>query len=167
MYELYMLKKAQATICETTSASSNVEISKITPALCGGSVKGFLSSCLWTVLTLGKGRVYFIRDVQKKIIHTSYVIPRCIKFPFMKGKYDIEIGPCKTEPAYRGQGLYPYVLSFIMQNALDEKGIAYMIVSDSNTSSIRGIQKVGFTRIAQLKRDVAKRYVITKRYIAG
>ena len=104
---------------------------------------GWKLSILWNVATFGNVKRYAIDDPEGKTIHSSLVVRGKAKFPFMKEK-DIEIGPCETDPAYRGKNIYPYVLSYIIEKELDDEGVAYMIVEDSNTPSIRGITKAGF-----------------------
>ena len=47
---------------------------------------------LFQVMTLGKAQIYYVQS-GNDIIHTSYVIPACIKFPFMD-RDDLDIGPC-------------------------------------------------------------------------
>jgi len=73
---------------------------------------------------------------------------------------DIEIGPCWTDDEYRGQGIYPSVLTRIIQNELkNDEAVAYMIIKDTNTSSQRGVAKAGFTRTGEIvETDCLKRY---------
>ncbi len=70
-------------------------------------------------------------------------MPKIYKFPFM-GKKSLHIGPCFTEPEFRGKGLYPYLLTYIM-NDIPTASAFYIICSETNTASRRGIQKAGFT----------------------
>ena len=61
------------------------------------------------IMILGKSYIYYSKDNTGKVVHTSYVIPKCIKFPFLSDN-DYEIGPCMTIPEYRRKGIYPEVL---------------------------------------------------------
>lgn len=76
------------------------------------SLKKTLIRLMFMIITLGKSYIYYCIDDVGKIIHTSYVIPKCIKFPFLSDN-DYEIGPCVTEFKYRGKGIYPQVLEYI------------------------------------------------------
>ena len=58
-----------------------------------------------------------------------------------------------TKPQYRGKGICPYALSYLL-NDLINRNIsrnAYTLVSSTNDSSIRAVEKAGFELIAQLK----------------
>lgn len=50
--------------------------------------------------------------MESDLAHTSYVIPKCFKFPFLRAD-DFEIGPCFTYPSYRGKRIYPAVPQYI------------------------------------------------------
>jgi hypothetical protein len=71
-------------------------------------------------------------------------------------KYDSRlpvIGHCFTAPPHRGKGIYPFVLNYIL-NDLRSRNIssnAYILVSSANKTSIMGIEKAGFRRLARLK----------------
>lgn len=160
MYELYEATKQQLIPQTTTCEHNKIEVLKVTPRLAGT-----LKSIYWNIITFGKVRAYAIRDDTGRIIHSSYVIPRCYKFPFLRGGeyHDIEIGLCVTDPEYRGRGLYPYVLTDILCHKLGETDRAYMIIDSDNISSIRGVMKTGFIRTAEIKKKGFKQYVIIKR----
>jgi GNAT superfamily N-acetyltransferase len=58
-----------------------------------------------------------------------------------------------TEALYRGRGIFPYTLSYILRD-LKSRHIShrvYILVSPANNASIRGIQKAGFKPLARLK----------------
>ena len=76
------------------------------------SIKITLNRLIFTIITLGRSQIYYCTNNTGKVIHTSYVIPKCIKFPFLSNN-DYEIGPCMTIPEYRGKGIYPQVLNYI------------------------------------------------------
>lgn len=141
----------------------NVEV--FTPTIRGGliilgenkSFKLFAVRCLFQMITLGKARVYCYRH-NGELAHTSYVIPKCYKFPFMKNS-DYEIGPCFTYPKYRGNGYYPQMLKYICQSIGQKNSVFYMIVDENNISSIKGIEKAGFLKCGNIKKTgILKRY---------
>lgn len=112
-------------------------------------------------MTLGKAQVYYVQS-GNDIVHTSYVIPACVKFPFMDRK-DLEIGPCYTYPAFRGNGIYPKVLSEICRRKGNDTFLFYMIVDEMNLPSIRGIEKAGFVRCGSVhKSKFSKRYNLVR-----
>lgn len=116
MYELYYATKKHLIPQTTACEFSKIEILKITPQL-----TGMLKSMYWNIITLGKAKAYVIRDNTGKVIHSSYVIPKCYKFPFLRrGYHDIEVGPCVTDSEQRGRGLCPYVLTGILCRELGE-----------------------------------------------
>ena len=121
------------------------------------TLKSIVLNIYWWLITNGKYRVWCAYD-GIKVIHTSYVIPKCYKFPFLK-KGSYEIGPCYTDKDYRGKSIYPAVLSKIVVGG----GTAYMIINDNNASSIRGVIKAGFVaEPGEIKCDRIKRYVYLK-----
>jgi hypothetical protein len=58
-----------------------------------------------------------------------------------------------TAPHYRGKGVCPYALSYLLNDMIDRNisRKAYTIVSPTNSASIRAVEKGGFELIAQLK----------------
>ena len=161
MFQLYELNEEKFTPYDTASQHKKIEVVPIKDKLCCGTLKERIWTIYWFLLTSGKAKIYLIRDEKGEVIHSSYVIPKCMKFPFM-GEQDIEIGPCATRPDYRGVGLYPYVLAEIIKNESQKHGKVFMIVDDKNVASIRGIEKVSFFVVAQIKKDWMKRYVIAE-----
>lgn len=116
---------------------------------------------IFQLITFGKAKIYYVKQ-NEELVHTSYVIPKCFKFPFLK-KYDYEIGPCFTYPKYRGRGIYPRVIEFISCNIGTDKSGFYMIVDANNVSSVRGIEKAGFKKVGKIKiSKVMKKYQIDK-----
>jgi len=107
-------------------------------------LKEYLIRLRWCFKTIGKAKVYYcLHNEKEKVVHTSYVIPKCSKFPFMKNG-DFQIGPCQTKKEARGKGLYPKVLNYIVNDIGHEKTDFYMIVNDNNPASVKGITKAGF-----------------------
>ena len=120
---------------------------------------GFKTALLWNIATMGKAKIYAVYDGEKRV-HTSYVVHGNEKFRFLHNK-DIEIGPCWTHDEYRGRGIYPAVLSYIIKEELAEGGTAYMIIHEKNKASQHGVAKVGFRKTGfNVKRDALKRYSI-------
>lgn len=58
-----------------------------------------------------------------------------------------------TAPNYRGKGVFPYALSYLLNDMIDRNVSrkAYTIVSPTNSASIRAVEKGGFELTAQLK----------------
>lgn len=93
-----------------------------------------------SLLTLGKTEIYFAEDEKGNFLHSAYVIPRNIKYSFLKND-EWCIGPCNTPEAFRGRGIYPYVLGYILNQ--NHKKFC-MLIRKENISSIRGAEKAGF-----------------------
>lgn len=104
-----------------------------------------LSRIYFWLLSRGKLKIYYILSEDGQVAHTSFVVPRCGKFPFL-GQKDYEIGPCQTAEEYRGKGLYGMALHRITSEKGNEQADFYMLVSEDNAASIRGIEKAGFSR---------------------
>lgn len=107
----------------------------------------------WVLVSKGRGTIFYVLH-RGEVIHSSFLIPACLKFPFMKSD-DWEIGPCFTAPAWRGLGIYPTVLKRIISRG---GGRYYMIVSPANASSIRGVEKAGFKVCGKVVRTTFLRY---------
>ena len=125
------------------------------------SVKVAFGRLYFWLITKGKSQVWYLQN-GCEIIHTSTVVPKCCKFPFLQvGEY--EIGPCVTREDHRGKGIYPYVLNCITAS---QKGATfYMIVRSTNQSSIQGIKKAGFCRCGTVvKSGIFKTYRKEKEY---
>ena len=146
---------------------SNLDLEIFTPTILDGmfldgekkSFKSLLVRCLFQIVTLGKAKLYCYRD-NGELVHTSYVIPKCYKFPFMN-KHDYEIGPCFTYPKFRGKGFYPLMLKTICSSIGTEKSVFYMIVDKTNQPSIRGMEKAGFQRCGNIKvTRILKKYQV-------
>jgi hypothetical protein len=66
---------------------------------------------LWYLITFGRMRIFYILD-GKRVVHYSYILPKNFRFPFMDS-CDLQIGPCFTNPDFRGQGFYTQALLMI------------------------------------------------------
>lgn len=145
-----------------------IDLKVFTPSLRGlflkGEKAGIKAACarlMFHALTLGKAQIYYVRS-GNDIIHTSYVIPACVKFSFMS-RNDLEIGPCYTYPAFRGKGIYPKVLSEICRRRANDISSFYMIVDETNLPSIKGIEKAGFVRCGSVQKSkISKRYNLVR-----
>ncbi len=113
------------------------------------SLKTWLTRAWFKIITRGNLSIYYTTNSDGAITHTSYVVGKCFKFPFLN-ENDYEIGPCFTHPQYRGQGIYPMVLDYITQTKNGNH--FYMLVHPTNTPSIRGIEKAGFNKIGKVKK---------------
>ena len=169
MKYLYCCKKAQfSSDVEKNSMCASVKV--FTPKikkllLCGEkkNIKTLIVRLLFQIRTKGKAKIYYVAD-ENKLKHTSYVVPRCGKFPFLD-ENDYEIGPCFTYPDHRGKGIYPEVLRFICCHIGDHNTTFYMIVDEKNIASIKGIEKAGFKKCGVVEvSKLTKRYKLCKKY---
>jgi RimJ/RimL family protein N-acetyltransferase len=62
------------------------------------------------------------------------------------------IGYCYVDDNYRGNSIYPFLLSYLIRIAFQEKQIKllYIDTHKKNISSQRGIEKVGFKKISRI-----------------
>ncbi len=104
--------------------------------------KRFIATVAWRIMTFGSYKEYVVLSEDKMLIHRSVVCKKSYKFPFLQ-KNQLCIGPCYTNPSYRGKGIYGRVLLQIVEMHKDITDF-YMIVHDCNTSSRRGVEKAGF-----------------------
>ena len=70
---------------------------------------------IWSLVALGRYKKIVVVDENGRVIHTSSVIGKCFKFPFLS-KTSAEIGPCQTHEEFRGRGIYPTVLKYILSS---------------------------------------------------
>jgi hypothetical protein len=115
-------------------------------------LKDFLIHYFWFFITKGKYRIVYMRD-NSKIIHSTYILPRIYKFSFMAIN-DFEIGPCYTEESYRGQGIYSFVLTYIISKFGGDGKRFYMIVLENNISSQKGVIKAGFVKSGVVYKNI-------------
>ena len=155
MLELWVRQNLIKTQLSTaTSASSfNLKVFNVKKEKVNLKQHGLKSFLLWNPITCGSCYTYRAYDRNSNvIIHESYVIHKCYKFPFL-GKNDIEIGPCYTHENWRGKGIYPAVLNMINEEELTNFDKSYMIIDSSNTASIRGVIKAGYSKVSQIKKS--------------
>lgn len=118
------------------------------------TLKTLLIRILFSALSKGALKIFYVEE-QGQVIHTSYLMPRCWKFPFIK-QGDYHIGPCQTIPEYRGRGIYPAVLKEIVKS--DKNATYHIVVAESNKASVKGIVKAGFAPAGLLIVTPLKRY---------
>ena len=99
-------------------------------------------------------RLAYVVFYSGEIVHESWVFFDTL----LPSQYGFDsrfpvVGDCFTKPLYRGKCIYPYALSYIL-NDLRNRNIssnAYILVSPTNNASIRGIENAGYQLLAQLK----------------
>lgn len=137
-------KIKNTSINKTQSLKSNLHLEVFKPSFLNlKEHKGdFIIQLLWYVLSLSKNVIIYIKDKKGNIIHMSQLTPKIFKFPFMQNN-DLQVGTCWTIEEYRGQGIYPFVINYIVDNYLKSNKI-FMITRKDNYSSQKGIEKAGF-----------------------
>lgn len=146
--------------CKTQeeSLSPEVKVKKISPfalVLEGEKpgMKTLLGRLLFYMLSKGNFRIYYVTEDTSGIpIHTSYVMGRSFKFPFME-KNTLHIGPCYTAPTHRGRGIYRKVLGAIVKSNGKDYSKAYMMVAEDNLPSVKGIEAAGFCPVGTVERS--------------
>ena len=86
---------------------------------------------LWNVMGGGLIEYQIVKNGNK--ICSARVVRKIWFFPFMQSN-GLHIGPCFTVESERGKGLYPYLLSHIVND--NEGKEFYMIVNENNTFEI-------------------------------
>ena len=113
------------------------------------SIKTRLGRVFFYLIAGGKFWIYYVTDPGSGImIHSSYVMERSFKFPFMEAG-DIHIGPCNTASSHRGRGIYRNVLRAICR---DLQSKAFMMVHEDNIPSIKGIESAGFCHVGTVEK---------------
>lgn len=162
MKYLYQCATAPATV----SIPAGLTLEAVRPSLWRGfrlegegkSGKRTLVRLAFQAMTLGRARLYCLRK-DGALAHTAYVVGRCRKFPFL-GKQDYQIGPCRTEEGFRGQGYYSIMLRYLRARVGGAGTVLYMIVDEGNLASRRGVEKAGFQQCGTVRRTgLLKRYI--------
>jgi RimJ/RimL family protein N-acetyltransferase len=78
-----------------------------------------------------------------KVVHFNYFHDKNFRFQHM-ANHDISIGPGWTHPDYRGRGIQPAVLSYLVATWTTEGRRVHTSVFYRNKPSLRGTQKAGF-----------------------
>jgi len=96
-----------------------------------------------------KGNICYAVFDDEKLVHISWIFKNHLFARQLGFKHALTIGRCATIESYRGQGIYPAVLSIIQKNYINTQLIIFVRVS--NMSSIRGIMKAGFQKMLRFK----------------
>ncbi len=108
-----------------------------------------------SIPTSGGKMKYFIRDGDVEI-HKSILFPK-VHVLSLIGKKGPAIGDCNTIMSHRGKSIYPSVVDYITNDQLSQgSSEIFILVNADNSSSIRGIEKAEFRKIASIK---AKRFL--------
>lgn len=84
------------------------------------------------------------------IVHQSLLFPK-LRLLQLLGKTGPAIGDCVTHEQYRGRSIYPFVIGKMAVDALASGvGEVFIVVGTDNVSSIRGIEKAGFKKLARI-----------------
>ena len=159
----YILYKQQGSFSnEKLDSELDIRVLKITPFHFFADVekfqmKTFILRLYFGFITAFKTKLFYVVD-NNKLVHYSYLVPRCFKFKFLNDN-DYEIGPCFTLNEFRGKGIYPTVLKKIIAS-VDVKSSLYMMVASQNIRSIRGIEKAEFVKCGIVKKTLTKNYKV-------
>jgi hypothetical protein len=104
----------------------------------------FLKNVAWFLLSFGQYKIVYLRE-EKTIVHSSYIIPKNIRFPFM-AKCDLQIGPCYTNENYRGKGIYTAVLRLIPKVYGKPNRTFWIFTTEQNLISQRAIERSNYKR---------------------
>ncbi len=119
----HLLYKKECSSQDYDFPFDDLEIVEFSPRLKKLYFDGETSSCkntlvrfMFGVYSRWKYKIIIVIDKKNnnEICHSSFLIPKIYKFPFLK-KGDYEIGPCQTATLYRGKGIYPEVLKYILK----------------------------------------------------
>ena len=105
---------------------------------------------------VSKGKTCYFIEESSKVIHKSYLFSKVFLLKSINKRGPV-IGNCSTLKSHRGLSIYPYVINKIAKDVLENNNKpVYIIVDKNNLSSIRGIEKAGFSKLASI---VAKRWL--------
>ncbi len=119
-------------------------------------------SFLWHIFSFFKGERFYEYQVLRngEIVSTAQVCPKIPIFEFLP-KDGWHIGPCRTIEKQRGNGFYPLLLQFIVQEYPDRD--FYMIIDEKNIFSQKGVAKAGFEKFAEGRKNRVGQYCIEQR----
>jgi hypothetical protein len=106
---------------------------------------------IWYIISKGQFTIIYILK-NEKTIHTSYIIPKNLRFPFMNHG-DLQIGPCYTSSQFRGKGIYTQVLRYILNNYLTAEKTIWIYTTFENIPSQKAIERAGFIFSGQISRN--------------
>jgi GNAT superfamily N-acetyltransferase len=99
----------------------------------------------------------FLAFSEGKLVHSAWLhdcAGTAKTHPHIKiGQDDAFIGRCDTHPEFRGKNIYPAVLQYIVRYAAaNNKRRCFITTSPELLSSIRGIEKAGFSFVWKLRK---------------
>ena len=156
VYYLYETVEIYASVEENNFYKDKIIVDKI-PFICT-RYKGLVANLFWKLLDR-KCYVCAIVGEENVIKHYSYVMRKSPKFPFMR-KNDYMIGPSVTMENYRGQGLFPRVIRFVINKIKTEGPDVRLValVREDNYASRSAFEKVGMQWLG--KRFVKNKYKV-------
>jgi RimJ/RimL family protein N-acetyltransferase len=84
-----------------------------------------------------------ILDSRGQIAHRSFLMPKFARFPFMAVD-DLQIGAVQTTPAFRGKGLAPLALAWMVEHFSQPGRRFWYLTASDNGASIAAATKAGF-----------------------
>ena len=100
----------------------------------------------WFFITRGRYKIVYISD-GNVIIHYTHILPKFFKLPFMSSK-DLMIGPAWTKESYRGKGIFPAVITYIVKNFKKAGRSFHIFAHADNAASQKAIEKAEFYKWA-------------------
>jgi hypothetical protein len=94
---------------------------------------------------ISKNKTRYSIEIDNQMAHVSYLINQNLLARQLGFNNCYVIGECHTEASFRGRGLYGITVQHILDDNPDRKIILF--ISPLNHSSIRGVEKVGLTKI--------------------
>jgi len=146
MNELLYLSKESPKICPHHLPSSSVSIRSFSIEQPSGLDK--------IDRRLTADRIAYVVFYAGEIVHENWIsFDTLLPSQFGFDSRIPVVGHGFTKPQYRGKGICPYALSYLLTDMIDRNisRNAYTIVSPTNNASIRAVEKAGFERVAQLK----------------
>lgn len=100
---------------------------------------------------------FFIKE-NDLVVHQSFLFKKLFLLRIIN-EIGPTIGDCTTIESYKGKSIYPYVINHIAKEELlnNNQKEVFIVVNSNNESSIRGIEKAGFTMHTKIK---AKRFLV-------
>jgi len=96
----------------------------------------------WFIMTVGKYKIIYLKK-DNDIIHYTHILTKFFKLPFL-GVNDLEIGPSWTKKSYRGKGIFPSVIHYVIQYFKEQGRDFYIFSHIDNLASQKAIKKSGF-----------------------
>lgn len=96
----------------------------------------------WFIITLGQYKIIYLKK-GNEIIHYTHILPKFFKLPFLNPN-DLELGPSWTKNSYRGRGIFPTVINYIVYTFQEGRRDFYMFAHIDNIASQKAIKNAGF-----------------------